>query len=116
VAGLAGSPPPWQRDRPVLDRIAGSLRGWVAEDTHGVAAGLLARPEPSRTSLLELVTRPAAPDSARRDVVVAALAAAPGSPGFALNLPQGDPYGLTLAGLGFHVIHRQHEMTRTLDA
>jgi ribosomal protein S18 acetylase RimI-like enzyme len=109
------SPEPWQRDDPVLARIADSGRPLAAIGIRKLgetAAALIYTRRAAGTSMLQM--------AARDDIVAAdglrAAAAAEGTPIHVVNFPTEEPVAAAVAGLGIAPDHVQLEMRLELAA
>ena len=110
---LHQAPPPWQRDRPSLARMASSLHASALMDGDNIRAALIHMPSGLGFSIMDFGSR-AATSEARRDdalaLIRALMAPTPGAPVRAINVAPGDALGDALEALGCPTPHTQWEM------
>jgi ribosomal protein S18 acetylase RimI-like enzyme len=110
---LHQAPPPWQRDRPSLARMASSLRASALMDGNDIRATLIHMPSGLGFSIMDFGSRAATPEARCDDALAligALMAPTPGAPVRAINVAPGDPLGAALVALGCPTPHTQWEM------
>lgn len=116
-AALHQAPPPWQRELAALTHMAPSLRAIALLAGETLRASLIHMPSGLGYSIMDCGSRAATPDARRDDTIAlirALVAAMPGAPVRAINVPPGDPLGDALVALGCPTPHTQWEMKLTL--
>lgn len=110
---LHQTPPPWQREYPSLTRMIPALRAIALMDGETVRTSIIHMPSGLGYSIMDFGTRAATLDAQRADattLVTGLVAATPGAPVRAINVPPDDPLYDTLAALGCPIPHTQWEM------
>jgi ribosomal protein S18 acetylase RimI-like enzyme len=110
---LHQAPPPWQRDRPSLARMASSLRASALMDGNDIRATLIHMPSGLGFSIMDFGSRAATPEARCDDALAligALMAPTPGAPVRAINVAPDDPLGAALVALGCPTPHTQWEM------
>jgi ribosomal protein S18 acetylase RimI-like enzyme len=110
-------PPPWQRARPSLRRMASLLRATALLDGETIRACMLSMPSGLGYSIMDFGSRAATPDARRDDATAllhGLLAETPAASLRAINVAPGDALGDALTALGCPTPHAQWEMRLSL--
>jgi len=108
------SAPPWQRDVPVLKRMAPSLSALGTVESGRVTAYVLYRMEGRRVNVLDAAAAPGQRTQKIEAPLRALIRARAGNPLRFVNLPQDDPASEAMHRVGAEVERQQHEMTLDL--
>jgi ribosomal protein S18 acetylase RimI-like enzyme len=106
--------PPWQRDLPVLQRLAADLHTiGIMLDDH-VVSYLMYRMDGARVRIVDVAAAPGHRTTTIESMLRALIRDRSGSPIRLVNLPQDDPASSVMHRIGAAVEMQQHEMTLDL--
>jgi hypothetical protein len=106
--------PPWQRDLPVLERMASSLHALGTADSGRVTSYLLYRRDGPRVNILDAAAAPRQRTQAIEALLRALIRERAGNSVRFVNLPRDDPASEAMQRVGAEVERQQHEMTLDL--
>jgi len=102
---------PWQRDLPVLQRMADGLHALGIVENDRVGAYVLYRMNGARVGIVDAAAAPGSRAAAIESVLRTLIRERAGSPIRFSNVPQDDPASTAMYRIGAEVEMQQHEMT-----